>query len=581
MQDFRMSMLKLCKHLLALCEAVVILMTLCLALPHAVQAEVSSNKVLVVGSEEEYPPFSIGYTDQTADGFTVELWKAVAAKSQLAYVIHVKPFKSLLMDIKSGHVDVLINLAQSDERKQFVDFTVPHVTVSGGIFIRKSSNEIRSERDLNGKEIIVINGDLAQNYAFTQPWGAHLRLVDSASEAFNLLASGKHDAIVISKLAGEKTIKQLQIDNVKLVDANVGFQQKFSFAVAKGNSDLLAKINEGLALVKESGEYDAIYNKWFAIYHLDPPLFGNAFYISIVFMVLAILVAIYLFYVRATERRQSLDLIREANKNFESVLSAASQFSIIATDLQGLITTFNSGAHALLGHTAEEVVGKALIIKLHNRAELELRRSKQSEYFRRSLSEFDALVFKSLMGEYDKFECEYVSINGNRVPVIVNVSPVKNSDDTVIGFLFIAQDITDRKKLESAQIQYLDKLRQSEAHKSAILECAPDAIMIMNQDGHFVEFNPAAEKMFDYQRAEVIGRKVADMIMHPGDRARHEEGMKAYIKSGKSTILGRRVTLTGMRRGGGELRLEMIVVPFDLDDDHHFLAYARDVTNKD
>lgn len=572
---------KLCKHLLVLLRSLLVLMTLCLSLLQAAQAEVGSNNVLVVGSEEEYPPFSIGYTDQTADGFTVELWKAVAAKSQLAYVIHVKPFKSLLTDMKSGHVDVLINLAQSDERKQFVDFTVPHVTVSGGIFIRKSSNEIRSERDLNDKEIIVINGDLAQNYALTQPWGAHLTLVDSASEAFNLLASGQHDAIVISKLAGEKTIKQLQIDNVKLVDANVGFQQKFSFAVAKGNADLLAKINEGLALVKESGEYDAIYNKWFAIYHLDPPLFGNAFYISIVFTVLAILVAVYLFYVRATERRQSLDLIREANKNFESVLSAASQFSIIATDLQGLITTFNSGAHALLGHTPEEIVGKVSIIRLHNRAELELRRSKQSEYFRRSLSEFDALVFKSLMGEYDKFECEYVSINGHRVPVIVNVSPVKNSDDTVIGFLFIAQDITDRKKLESAQIQYLDKLRQSEAHKSAILECAPDAIMIMNQDGHFVEFNPAAEKMFDYQRAEVIGRKVADLIMHPADRARHEEGMKAYIKSGKSAILGRRITITGMRRGGGDLLLEMTVVPFDLDDDHHFLAYARDVTNKD
>lgn len=571
---------KLRKPLLALVRAVFIYITLCLAIPYAVLAEVSSDKVLVVGSEEEYPPFSIGYTDQTADGFTVELWKAVAAKSKLAYVIHVKPFKSLLTDIRSGQVDVLINLAQSDDRKKFVDFTIPHVTVSGGIFIRKSSHDVRSEDDLNGKEVIVINADLAQSYALTKPWGAHLTLVDSASEAFSLLASGKHDAIVISKLAGERTIKQLQIDNVKLVDANLGFQQKFSFAVTKGNSDLLAKINEGLSLVKESGEYDAIYNKWFAIYHLDPPLFGNAFYISLVFTALAVLVAVYLFYIRVAERRQSLDLIREANKNFESVLSAASQFSIIATDLQGLITTFNTGAQALLGHTSEDIVGKKTITQLHNRAELELRRSKQSEYFRRSLSEFDALVFKSLMGEYDKFECEYVSINGNRIPVIVNVSPVKSSDDTVIGFLFIAQDITERKKLEGAQIQYLDKLRQSEAHKSAILECAPDAIMIMNQDGNFVEFNPAAEKIFDYQRSEVIGRKVSDLIMSAANRSRHEEGMKAYIKSGKSSIMGRRIVLSAMRRGGSEFQLEMTVVPFDLDDNHHFLAYARDITSK-
>ena len=550
-----------------------------IAMLSLVSAEVAADKQLVVGSEEEYPPFSIGYADETADGFTVELWKAVAAKAKLDYVIRVRPFKTLLSDIKTGKVDVLINLAQSEDRKGFVDFTIPHVTVSGGIFVRKSTGNIRSENDLNGKEVIVLNGDLAQSYALTKPWGANLTLVDSASAGFNLLAAGKHDAMVISKLAGEKTIKQLQLDNVKLVDANLGFQQKFSFAVAKGNSDLLAKINEGMALVKESGEYDAIYNKWFAIYHIDPPLFSNAFYISIMFTVLAVLLAAYLFYIRVSERRQSLNLIREANKNFESVLSAASQFSIIATDLQGKITTFNTGASHLLGYRAEDVVGKLHIIQLHYRAELELRRAKQSEYFRRSLSEFEALVFKSLTGEFDKFDCEYVAKGGKRINVTVNISPVKNPEDLIIGYLFIAQDITERKKLEAAQVQYLDKLRQSEAHKSAILECAPDAIMIMNEDGYFVEFNPAAEKIFDYQRSEVIGRKLSDLIMPAANRARYEEEMKTYIKSGNSVILGRRIVITAMGRNHSEFQLEMTVVPFDLDDSQHFLAYARDVSN--
>lgn len=534
-----------------------------------------SGKTLIVGSEEEFPPFSIGYTDDAADGFTVELWRAVADKSGLAYTIRVKPFKTLLTDIKTGDVDVLINLAQSDERRQFVDFTIPHVTVSGGIFVRKSTSDISSEHDLSGKTVIVLNGDLAQNYAKEVSWGKRLILVDTAAEAFSLLASGKHDAIVISKLAGEKTIKQLQLDNVKLLNANVGFEQKFSFAVAKGNSDLLAKINEGMALVKESGEYDAIYNKWFAIYNLDPPLFGDAFYVSITFTVLAVILVLYLLYTRTAERKQSFNLIQQANRNYEELLSAATQFSIIATDMQGMITTFNRGAESLLGYPAAAVIRQLSIVTLHNRAELELRRSAQSEYFKRSLSEFDALVFKALLGAYDSFECEYVTLDAQRVSVQLNVSPIKSEDDTIIGFLFMAQDITERKKLEGIQVQYLDKLRQSEEYKTAILECAPDAIIIMSSDGLFVEFNPAAERMFDYQRAEVIGKLVADLIIPSDHRKRHDEGMKTYIRTGVSQILGRRIVVPALRRDGSQIMIEMTVVPFDIDEEQHFLAYAR------
>lgn len=534
-----------------------------------------SGKTLIVGSEEEFPPFSIGYTDDAADGFTVELWRAVADKSGLAYTIRVKPFKTLLTDIKTGDVDVLINLAQSDERRQFVDFTIPHVTVSGGIFVRKSTSDISSEHDLSGKAVIVLNGDLAQSYAKEVSWGRRLILVDTAAEAFSLLASGKHDAIVISKLAGEKTIKQLQLDNVKLLNANVGFEQKFSFAVAKGNSDLLAKINEGMALVKESGEYDAIYNKWFAIYNLDPPLFGDAFYVSSMFTVLAVILVLYLLYARTTERKQSFNLIQQANRNYEELLSAATQFSIIATDMQGVITTFNRGAENLLGYSAAAVIRQLSIVTLHNRAELELRRSAQSEYFKRSLSEFDALVFKALLGDYDSFECEYVTLDAQRVSVQLNVSPIKSEDDTIIGFLFMAQDITERKRLEGIQVQYLDKLRQSEEYKTAILECAPDAIIIMSCDGLFVEFNPAAERMFDYQRAEVIGKLVADLIIPSDHRKRHDEGMKTYIRTGVSQILGRRVVVPALRRDGSQVMIEMTVVPFDIDEEQHFLAYAR------
>ncbi len=58
------------------------------------------KSMLIVGSEQDFPPFATGMTDETAGGFTVELWKAVAAEAGLSYHIRVLPFNQLLDDLR-------------------------------------------------------------------------------------------------------------------------------------------------------------------------------------------------------------------------------------------------------------------------------------------------------------------------------------------------------------------------------------------------------------------------------------------------------------------------------------------------
>ncbi|MEI6746702.1 MAG: transporter substrate-binding domain-containing protein [Methylococcaceae bacterium] len=226
----------------------------------------ADDKVLIVGSEQNYPPFALGLTNETADGFTVELWKAVAAESHLNSSIRVLPFHDVLSEFQSGNIDVLINLAQSDERRKFVDFTVPHVIVHGAIFVRYGDDRIHSEEDLNDKKIIVLNADLAHDYAISKGWEKQLVLVDTAEEGFKLLASEQYDALLLGKLTGKLTLEKLNLTTIDVLPITVNFSQKFSFAVQKGNAELLAKINEGLALTKASGIYDKLYNKWFGVY---------------------------------------------------------------------------------------------------------------------------------------------------------------------------------------------------------------------------------------------------------------------------------------------------------------------------
>ncbi|MEQ1916860.1 MAG: transporter substrate-binding domain-containing protein, partial [Gallionella sp.] len=160
----------------------------------------STERTLIVGSEQNFPPLSTGMSDEEAGGFTVELWRAVAAEAGLKYSIRVLPFGQLLDEFKAGHIDVLINLAQSEERRKFADFTVPHEIVHGAMFVRKGETSINNEADLAHKSVIVVRGDLAHDYAITLGLASQLVLVDTAADAMRMLASGKGDVVLLSKL---------------------------------------------------------------------------------------------------------------------------------------------------------------------------------------------------------------------------------------------------------------------------------------------------------------------------------------------------------------------------------------------
>jgi signal transduction histidine kinase/ActR/RegA family two-component response regulator len=228
----------------------------------------SENRVLRVGSEVDFPPFALGRPGGEPSGFTVELWQAVARQAGLNYTIQVAPFHEVLSAFKEGRLDVLINLAESAERRRFASFSVPHVKTYGAIFVRAGKSDIASEEDLNGKSLIVLKADLAHDYAISRGWEPQLVLVKDTSEGLRLLRSGQHDAMLVNKLAGLQTLRELGINDIKPVPVQLPFFQKFGFAVHKGDDDTLARINEGLAIVKANGTYDLIYEKWFGV--LEP-----------------------------------------------------------------------------------------------------------------------------------------------------------------------------------------------------------------------------------------------------------------------------------------------------------------------
>lgn len=316
----------------------------------------ANNEPLIVGSEQNYPPFALGLTDATADGFTVELWKAVAAESHLNSNIRVLPFHDVLHEFKTGKIDVLINLAQSDERRQFADFTVPHTIVRGAIFVRKDDNKINLEADLKDKSIIVLNADLAHDYAIAMGWEKQLITVETSEQGFQLLAAGQHDALLLSKLAGKQTLEKLQLDTIEALPIELGFAQKFSFAVHKGNTELLAKINEGLALTKASGEYDRLHEKWFGVYEersIRPLLIKYLVPTIGVFL----LIIMFVLYRRRVERKQAMLALLESESRFRDLFENA-PLPYQALDIDGRFLYVNEAWLSLVGCTREQAIGQ-------------------------------------------------------------------------------------------------------------------------------------------------------------------------------------------------------------------------------
>jgi two-component system cell cycle sensor histidine kinase/response regulator CckA len=125
-----------------------------------------------------------------------------------------------------------------------------------------------------------------------------------------------------------------------------------------------------------------------------------------------------------------------------------------------------------------------------------------------------------------------------------------------------------------------EMVRESEARRAAILEISLDAIVGMDHAGRVTEFNPAAERTFRLERADVLGRPVGDVIVPPALREAHRAGLARYLASGEGTVLGRRVELTAVRGDGTEFPVELAIARAGVGVPPAFVGFIRDISDR-
>lgn len=117
----------------------------------------------------------------------------------------------------------------------------------------------------------------------------------------------------------------------------------------------------------------------------------------------------------------------------------------------------------------------------------------------------------------------------------------------------------------------------SAALSEAIVRTSLDAIVIIDGDGRVVDFNPAAEQLFGYTRAEALGQEIGSLIIPAHHRAAHNEGMKRYLSTGISRVIGKRVELEAITRDGRIVPVELSIADVSVGEQRFFTAHLRDL----
>ncbi|HUB15058.1 MAG TPA: PAS domain S-box protein [Acetobacteraceae bacterium] len=144
----------------------------------------------------------------------------------------------------------------------------------------------------------------------------------------------------------------------------------------------------------------------------------------------------------------------------------------------------------------------------------------------------------------------------------------------------LRKEIAERTLVEARLRHEETALRRSEARKAAILDSALDCIVTMDHESRITEFNPAAERTFGYRRDEVMGKKLADVIIPPELRAPHRQGLARYLATNEAHVLGLRIETTAMRADGTVFPVELAITRIAFDGAPSFTGYLRDITER-
>ncbi len=254
----------------------------------------------------------------------------------------------------------------------------------------------------------------------------------------------------------------------------------------------------------------------------------------------------------------TLQELAQAEERMRSVVNHVVD-GIISIDERGTVTTFNPAAERIFGYSASEVIGQNVKLLMPDPYH-----SEHDGYIASYLRTGQAKIIgigREVIGRRK---------DGSTFPMELAISVFRLGERR--HFTGIVRDITERKRAQ-------EELRQAEERMRSVVDHVIDGIITIDERGRIDSFNPAAERLFGYGRAEVIGRNV-NMLMPEPYHGEHDGYIRSYLTTGQARIIGIGREVVGKRKDGSTFPMELAVSEFHLGDRRYFTGIVRDITER-
>ncbi len=231
---------------------------------NASSAESTQGGTIKFGTNPEFPPFEFVAAEGvigTFDGIDMAIAKKIAEENGMEAEMESMEFDSLLVALQNGQIDAVIaGMTITEDRAKSVNFSTPYYTATQ-VMIVKEDSDIASAADMAGKKICVVQGYTGETCV--NKMGYSYEAFKKGTEAVMELTNGKCDVVVIDSATAAKYVADNE--GLKIVEDPDAFEnEEYAIAVAKGNDELLEKINSAIEKMLEDGTISEL-----AVQYLD------------------------------------------------------------------------------------------------------------------------------------------------------------------------------------------------------------------------------------------------------------------------------------------------------------------------